>query len=63
MGMVSYTIETLPSVSKEDWDRVLALEDDDIDYSDIPEFKDLSGLRLKPKTPICEKESLAVLVS
>ena len=45
MGMVSYTLETLPSVSKEDWDKVNAIKDEDIDCSDIPEFKDFSGFR------------------
>ena len=45
MGMVSYTFETLPPVSKEDWERIDAIKDEDIDYSDIPEMKDLSGFR------------------
>ena len=45
MGMVSYTFETLPTVSKEEWERVDAIKDEDIDYSEIHEMKDLSGLR------------------
>ena len=45
MGMVSYTLETLPPVSKEDLDRVDSIKDEDIDFSDIPEFKDFSGFR------------------
>ena len=45
MGMVSYTRETLPPVSKEEWDRVDAIKDEDIDFSDIPEIKDFSGFR------------------
>jgi len=48
MGMVSYTMETLPRLSKEDLDRVAALMDEKIDCSDISEIKDLSGLRQKP---------------
>ena len=45
MGMVSYTFETLPPVSKEEWERIDAIKDEDIDYSEIPEMKDLSGFR------------------
>jgi len=45
MGTVSYTFETLPPVSKEEWERIDAVKDEDINYSDIPEMKDLSGLR------------------
>jgi uncharacterized protein (DUF4415 family) len=45
MGMVSYTFETLPPVSKEEWERIDTIKDEDIDYSEIPEMKDLSGLR------------------
>jgi uncharacterized protein (DUF4415 family) len=47
MGTVSYTFDNLPPVSQEEWDRVAAIRDEEIDYSDIPEIKDLSGLRLK----------------
>ena len=47
MGTVSYTVETLPPVSKKKCDRVAALKDEEIDCSDIPEIKDLSGLRPK----------------
>ncbi|MDR1859258.1 MAG: BrnA antitoxin family protein [Treponema sp.] len=43
MGMVNYTLETLPPVSAEEWDRVDSVKDKDIDYSDIPEFRDFSG--------------------
>ena len=45
MGTVSYTRETLPLVSKKEWDRVSAIKDADIDCSDIPEIEKLSGLR------------------
>ena len=48
MGMVSYTLETLPKVSKEDWERIDAIKDEEIDCSDIPEIKDISQLRSKP---------------
>jgi uncharacterized protein (DUF4415 family) len=47
MGIVSYTIDTLPLVSKEELDMVAALKDEEIDCSDIPEIKDLSGLSPK----------------
>jgi uncharacterized protein (DUF4415 family) len=43
MGMVKYSMENLPKVSKEEWDRVDAIKDEEIDYSDIPEVKDFSG--------------------
>ena len=39
MGMVSYTPETLPEIGKKEWDRVDSVKDEDIDCSDIPEFK------------------------
>jgi uncharacterized protein (DUF4415 family) len=45
MGTVSYTFETLPPVSKEEWERIDAVKEEDINYSDIPKMKDLSGLR------------------
>jgi uncharacterized protein (DUF4415 family) len=45
MGTVSYTFETLPPVSKEEWERIDSVKDEDIDYSEIPAMKDLSGLR------------------
>jgi uncharacterized protein (DUF4415 family) len=45
MGTVSYTFENLPPVSKEEWERIDAVRDEDINYSDIPEMKDFSGLR------------------
>jgi uncharacterized protein (DUF4415 family) len=48
MGIVSYTLDNLPPVSQEEWDRVAAIKDEDIDFSDIPEIKDLSGLHPRP---------------
>jgi uncharacterized protein (DUF4415 family) len=45
MGTVSYTFETLPPVSKEEWERIDAIKDEDINYSEIPQMKDLSSLR------------------
>jgi hypothetical protein len=45
MGMVSHTFETLPPVRKEEWERIDAIKDEEINYSEIPEMKDLSGLR------------------
>jgi len=44
MGMVSYTLKTLPKVRKKDLDRIAAIKDEEIDFSDIPEIKGLSGL-------------------
>jgi uncharacterized protein (DUF4415 family) len=52
MGTVSYTFETLPPVSKEEWERVDAVKDEDINYSDIPEMKDLSGLQPRQVRPL-----------
>lgn len=51
MGMVSYTPETMPVVSKEEWDRVAAVKDEDIDCSDIPP---LDTLNLRPR-PIVDR--------
>ena len=45
MGIVKYTLETLPPVSKEDLDKADAIKDEDIDYSDIPEITDFSKFR------------------
>ena len=45
MAIVRYTLETLPPVSKEDWDRLDSIKDEDIDCSDIPEATDLSNFR------------------
>ncbi|MCL1814134.1 MAG: hypothetical protein FWG29_11530 [Treponema sp.] len=59
MGMVSYTLDTLPPVSKEDLDAVAALRDEDIDCSDIPELTNCAGLRPKPAH---EPEKAAVTV-
>jgi len=43
MGIVRYTLETLPPADKEDLDRLDAIKDEDIDYSDIPETTDFSN--------------------
>ena len=40
-----YTLETLPPVSKEDIDRVDAIKDENIDFSNIPEVTDFSKFR------------------
>jgi hypothetical protein len=34
MAIVSYTLENLPQISQEDWDRDDAIKDEDIDFSD-----------------------------
>ena len=61
MGKVSYTLETLPPVNKEDWERIDAIKDEDIDYSDIPEMKDLSGLRPRPVRDLKKPEKVPVI--
>ena len=40
-----HTLKTLPTVSKKDLDRVDAIKDENIDYSDIPEVTDFSNFR------------------
>jgi len=40
-----YSLENLPRPTKEDWDRVDAIKEKDIDYSDIPEITDFSKFR------------------
>jgi hypothetical protein len=62
MAMVSYTHETMPPVSQEDWDRVAAIKDEDIDCSDIPEITSLEGLRLRVPTPDWGDPRLAKIV-
>jgi uncharacterized protein (DUF4415 family) len=52
MAIVSCTLETRPQRSEEDWARFDAMTEADIDFSDIPEIKDLSGLRLRSKRPM-----------
>jgi uncharacterized protein (DUF4415 family) len=52
MAIVSYTIETRPKRTEKDWERFDAMTEADIDFSDIPEIKDLSGLRLRPRQTI-----------
>jgi uncharacterized protein (DUF4415 family) len=42
MKIVSHTLDTLPPIKKDDLDRVDAIEDKDIDYSDIPKTTDFS---------------------
>ena len=37
MATVRYSLDNLPEVSPEDWARVDAVKDEDIDFSDIPE--------------------------
>ena len=45
MAIVRYTLDNLPPVSKKDLDRVDAINDEDIDYSDIPKVTDFSKFR------------------
>jgi len=60
MGMVSYTLETLPKVSKKELNRVNAIKDNEIDCSDIPEIKDLSSLRSRPNRKLDKPKKIAV---
>ena len=45
MKIVRYTSGNVPKPTKEDWDKTAAIKDKDIDFSDIPQFKDLSAFR------------------
>jgi uncharacterized protein (DUF4415 family) len=45
MKIVRYSSENVPKPAKKDWEQLDNLKDEEIDYSDIPEFKDLSGFR------------------
>jgi uncharacterized protein (DUF4415 family) len=45
MAIVRYTSETVPKPTREDWERLDSLKDEDIDYSDIPEITDFSKFR------------------
>jgi len=57
MGTVSYNAGNLPPVSQEDLDRVAAIKDDNIDYSDTP---NLAGLKLRPR-PMAEDQALRTI--
>ncbi|GHV61537.1 hypothetical protein AGMMS49587_05960 [Spirochaetia bacterium] len=46
MAMVTYTLETVPKPTKEDWERLDSVKDEDIDCSDMPEITDFSGFHL-----------------
>jgi len=61
MGIVSYTMETLPSISEKELDMAAALKDEDIDCSDIPEINNLTGLRPRHIRKINEPEKAAVI--
>jgi len=41
--IVRYKMGEVPEPAKEDWARVKAIRDEDIDFSDIPEITDFSG--------------------
>jgi uncharacterized protein (DUF4415 family) len=41
--MVRYDLDNLPEVSREERVKVVAMSDEAIDYSDIPEISDFSG--------------------
>jgi uncharacterized protein (DUF4415 family) len=60
MGMVSYTFETLSPVSKKELNRVDAINDEEIDCSDIPEIKELSGLRPRQGRKLYKPEKVDV---
>lgn len=40
MAIVRYTLNTVPEVSKEQMEKVRAIRDEDIDFSDIPPLTD-----------------------
>lgn len=40
MGIVRYTLDTLPEIREEDLVRMRAIKDEDINYSDIPPLTD-----------------------
>ena len=42
MGISKYTLETLPTICKEDIAKVDAVKDEEIDYSEIPEVNDFT---------------------
>ncbi|GMO44751.1 MAG: hypothetical protein Ta2B_25780 [Termitinemataceae bacterium] len=43
MATVKYDIDNLPPVTEKEWERIDAIKDEDIDFSDIPEIMDISG--------------------
>ena len=61
MAIVRHNLETLPSVSKKDLDRVDAVKDEDIDYSDIPEATDASNFRPWEQRQMFKPVKIAVM--
>ena len=45
MKIVRYSSENVPKPTKEDWDRLDSVKDEDIDFSDIPKIIDFSKFR------------------
>jgi len=45
MKTVRYSSGNVPKPTKEDWDRLDGVRDEDIDFSDIPEVTDFSQFR------------------
>jgi len=45
MNTVSYSSENVPKPSKDDWERLDSVKDEDIDYSDILEITDFTAFR------------------
>jgi len=60
MKIVRYSSDNLPKPGKKDWDRVDAIKDEDIDYSDIPEVTDFSKFRPWEKRQMFKPVKVAV---
>ena len=43
--IVRYSSDNVPRPTKEDWDRLDSVKDEDVDFSDIPEITDFSQFR------------------
>ena len=46
MGTVSHTLKNLPSINQKTLDKVATMDDNEIDYTDIP---NLAGTKLRAK--------------
>ena len=49
MTTINCTNETRPKPSKEYLERIHAIKDEDIDFSDIPDLTTIEGLTLRPR--------------
>jgi uncharacterized protein (DUF4415 family) len=58
--IVSYSIDTLPEPTKEEWERFNAIRDEDIEGSDIPELDGKFWKNAKFMPPLFSKKAVSI---